>query len=386
MNKKLAIIGASELQNPLILKAKEMGYETHVFAWRCGDIGEQTADRFYPISIRETGRILEECKAIRPCGVVTIASDLASVTVNEVANALSLPANPPVTASIATNKYEMREAFLRAGLETPEHHKVTADSDLSFLGSMPLPLIVKPTDRSGSRGIWKVEDRAQLNQAVRMACEQSFEGCAIVETFIGGAEYSCESISQDGQHHFLAITRKVTTGAPHFIEVGHVQPAGFTEEETQNIVRRIDAALDALKIRCGASHAEFKYDARTKRFGLIEIGARMGGDCIGSDLVPLSTGADFVKMTIQAAVGQKIELPAHRSCRPVAVRYLFNQEDVARFERLKAKKPECIVRNYLSDQKADAVTDSSTRLGFYIVTGEDLHTVCEDAGLPQNAL
>ena len=71
--KKVAIIGASELQNPLILKAKEMGYETHVFAWECGDIGEKTADYFYPISITEKEEILEKCKEINVDAVCTIA-------------------------------------------------------------------------------------------------------------------------------------------------------------------------------------------------------------------------------------------------------------------------------------------------------------------------
>lgn len=386
MSRKLIIIGASELQNPLILKAKKMGYETHVFAWQCGDIGEATADHFYPISIREKEKILEACRAIQPDGVVSIASDLAAVTVNYVANALSLPANPPITARIATNKYDMREAFAKAHIKTPGHRKVKADADLRFVEKMALPVIVKPTDRSGSRGIFKIEDLSDLKDAVQMACAQSFEQCAIVEEFINGAEYSCESISQDGHHHCLALTRKVTTGAPHFIEVGHVQPAGIDEESRKKIIKQIHAALDALQIRCGASHAEFKYDADTGDFGIIEIGARMGGDCIGSDLVPLSTGADFVKMTIQASVGETIDLPQTLTAKPVAVRYLFNENDIRHFERLQAAHPECIYRSYVAEHREASVTDSSTRLGFYIVRGETNRIVCEYAGLPERAV
>ena len=79
--KKIVIIGANSFQNPLILKAKEMGYETHVFAWKDGSIGERTADYFYPISIVEKEAILEECRRIQPDAVATIASDLANITV-----------------------------------------------------------------------------------------------------------------------------------------------------------------------------------------------------------------------------------------------------------------------------------------------------------------
>ena len=85
MKEKIVIIGANDFQNRLILKAKEMGYETHVFAWQSGDIGEKTADFFYPISITEKEQILEECKKIKPKGICSIASDLAVVTVNYVA-------------------------------------------------------------------------------------------------------------------------------------------------------------------------------------------------------------------------------------------------------------------------------------------------------------
>ena len=75
---KIAIIGANEFQNPLILKAQEMGFETHVFAWEVGDIGERTADYFYPISIVEKDKILAKCREIGVDAVVSVGSDLAS--------------------------------------------------------------------------------------------------------------------------------------------------------------------------------------------------------------------------------------------------------------------------------------------------------------------
>ena len=90
---KVAIIGASYLQLPLIAKAKEMGYETHVFAWEANDVGEKEADFFHPISIVEKEKILEVCKEIGISGICSIASDLAVLTVNYVANHMGLPGN-----------------------------------------------------------------------------------------------------------------------------------------------------------------------------------------------------------------------------------------------------------------------------------------------------
>ena len=382
MPRKIVIIGASELQNPLILKAKEMGLETHVFAWECGDIGERTADRFYPISIVEKDRILAICKEIQPVAVASIASDLAAITVNYLANALNLPTNPPETAFIASNKYAMRSAFQAAGIPTPAFAKVGVGDDLAPIRAMQLPIIVKPTDRSGSRGIYKLTSLEGLEDAIARSVEASFEKKAIVEEYIEGNEYSFEAISQNGQHHYLTITKKFTTGSPHFIETGHLQPSDLDEETMQHAKELVFRALDALHITTGASHAEFKVLPGTKEIRLIEIGARMGGDCIGSDLVQLTTGYDFVRMVIEAAAGDPLDLTRQPTVPAAAVRYTFCDQDIAHYETVRATAAEHLHRaSEMDSTEGASVTDSSTRLGFYIVTGDSQREVCDLAQL-----
>lgn len=382
MPRKIVIIGASELQNPLILKAKEMGFETHVFAWKSGDIGERTADHFYPVSIVEKEQILEACRCIRPDAVATIASDLAAITVNYLANALGLPSNPPETAYIASNKYAMRSTFQKAGLATPAFVKVRPGDDLSPIHSMQLPIIVKPTDRSGSRGIYKLNTLDGLEEAIARSVDASFEKMAIVEEYIEGEEYSCESISQNGKHHFLTMTKKFTTGAPHFIETGHLEPSALDEDTVCRAKEIIFSALDALHITTGASHAEFKVLPGSKEIRLIEIGARMGGDCIGSDLVQLTTGYDFVRMVVQAAAGDLLDTEAGAVVPAAAVRYAFHEQDIAHYQLLTETAPEHLYRASRMQQPAgSSVTDSSTRLGFYIVTGSSREEVCSLAQL-----
>ena len=150
--KKLAIIGAALFQEPAILKAKAMGLETHVFAWEAGDPGEKMADFFYPISIREKEEILEKCREIGIDGIISIASDLAMVTVNYVAENMGLTGNSTAATLRSTNKHEMREAFDANGDPSPKSVVVDAGTDLEAI-DIDLPLIVKPTDRSGSRGV-----------------------------------------------------------------------------------------------------------------------------------------------------------------------------------------------------------------------------------------
>lgn len=372
--KKIVIIGASELQNPLIIKAKEMGLETHVFAWEDGSIGEKTADHFYPISITEKDKILEKCREIKPDAVASIASDLANITVNYLARNLGLTANSERSILISTNKFEMRKALKSAGIPTPDFKRIGINDSLEDIKKMRLPVIVKPTDRSGSRSITKIDQIGELESAVLRAVNDSFENKAIIEEYIDGDEYSCECVSFDGKPYFLAITKKFTTGAPHYIETGHIEPSGLDDDTVERIRSVIFKALGALEIRYGASHSEFKID-QDGNINIIEIGSRMGGDCIGSDLVLLSTGYDFVKMVIQIALGEKPEFIKSSSPKCAAIRFICCEEDMGRFALVKEQFSENLVR-YSSMRKMDHdVVDSSSRFGFYIVTDDQYEKV-----------
>lgn len=368
--KKLVIIGANDFQNRLILKAKGMGYETHVFAWQCGDVGEQTADHFYPISITEKDMILEKCREIKPDGVCSIASDLAAITVNYVSEALGLSGNSMHCTEISTNKFLMRKALEANNIPVPRYMVCDEESDLSFLSKFRFPCIVKPTDRSGSRAITKVMSADEVPAAVRAAAEQSFEKKAVIEEFIEGNEYSCECITQNGKHHFLALTKKYTTGSPHFIETGHMQPSDIPECLTESIVSQIFKALDALEIKNSASHTEFKIDDKGT-VHIIEIGGRMGGDCIGSDLVRLSAGYDFVKMVIDIACGNPIDLSAGEHFGCAAIKFIFTDEDISEMEGIKAEFPRSIYRiSRIERDNLGRASDSSSRAGYYILTAD----------------
>lgn len=363
--KKIVIIGAGEFQNPLILKAKEMGYETHVFAWKSGDIGEQTADYFYPVSIIEKEEILEISKKIEPSAVISIGSDLATLTVNYVARGLGLTCNAPNNDFYSTNKYLMRKAFKEAGVRVPAFVCTDGTQKIEELKkNFEFPVIVKPTDRSGSRGVTKVTKESELRAAIEQSIEESFEKKAIIEEEIKGKEYSCECISFEGEHYFLTFTEKFTTGEPHYIEIGHIEPAVFPLETEAYIKEEIKKALDALEVKYGASHSEFRVD-ENGNMKIIEIGARMGGDCIGSDLVPISTGNDFMKMVIESAEGQQPVVRENQK-NIAFIRFIFNERDREILDEAEKREDVVCVRKEIKPITSDIVTDSSRRFGFYI--------------------
>lgn len=301
MKKKLAVIGASYLQLPLVRKAQQMGLEVHCFAWADGAVCKDVADYFYPIDVKEKEQILEVCQRVGINGITTIAADLPVSTINYVASKMGLISNPDEYSETTTNKYKMRRCFMENGVPSPQFSLVKADGNYDIKG-FEFPLIVKPTDRSGSKGVEKVLDPVQLEAAIQRAQNESFHKEAIIEEFVTGREISVESLSFEGKHHILQITDKVTTGAPFFVELEHHQPSSLSEEIKNRVKAIVLNALDALHIQYGASHSELKI-TENDDIKVIEIGARMGGDFIGSDLVRLSTGYDFLRGVVEVAMG-----------------------------------------------------------------------------------
>ena len=375
--KRLAIIGASSLQNPLILKARIMGVETHVFAWQTGDVGEDTADFFYPISIVEKDEILTVCRRVGVDGITSIASDLATVTVDYVADAMGLAGNSLTSARLSTNKGAMREAFRRHKDPSPDFMVLTAmpESEEEVLREMTaqvidFPVIVKPTDRSGSRGVTQVTEPSGLLPAIRAAMEQSFAGEAIIEEVIPGQEYSVECFSVDGHHTLLAITQKFTTGAPHYVETGHIEPSGLSEEMRKKVLDVVSHALDSLEITFGASHSEVRITP-DGAIGIVEIGARMGGDFIGSHLVPMTTGVDYVGAVVSLALGEEIRVQPASNGNAAAVRYILTPADYEAYRRIKSSHPSLIVAEEVAERPGHTVTSSADRCGSFILRADD---------------
>lgn len=166
--KKKIIIGANEFQYRLIEKAKELDFETHVFAWEEGAVAKSISDFFYPISIVEKEEILEKAKLIKPDAICTIATDLAMPTVNYIAKELNLVGNTLESTELTTNKFEMGERLFKYNLPRPWYKLIYEFNELDQK-MLKFPLIIKPIDRSGSRGINKVLIIDELKTGIGLA-------------------------------------------------------------------------------------------------------------------------------------------------------------------------------------------------------------------------
>ncbi len=299
MGKKLAIIGASIGQYPLCEKAKELGLETFCFAWKEGAICKSIVDHFYPISIFEMDRIVERCKTIGVDGVVSNASDSTAEVVAYVAEKLHLNGTPYKTLKSLQNKYYVRGlSDSIEGLDSPCHYKFEG------LDQNIYPCVVKPCEGRSKKGVCFVRDKFSFNTAITYASEDNSSGI-IIEEYIEGKELSIESISFHGRHYIIQITDKDSSSAPHFVELGHHQPADITAAILCKIEQVIPELLTAIGYTDGASHVEVKY--KGDQLYLIEANLRGGGDEISNKLVFMSSGIDYLKCIIDVALNQFVE-------------------------------------------------------------------------------
>lgn len=303
---KIAVIGANKPLLHFYRRAKELGYCIIGIAWPEGAVCKDYCDKFYPVSFADKEKVLEICREEKVNGITSFSLESALPTLVYVAQKLGLVSNTDECVRRTQTKYAQRTAFETNGIAVPRYYNILKEEDLAGI-QINYPIIVKPLDSGGSQGITKLDTHDGLTTAYQLAIKHSRSKQAIVEEFIDGREFSVETLSHKGTHHILQITDKVTSGAPHFIEMQHHQPADITSEIAERIKDLVRKALTALKIENSPSHTELKLNSRGELY-IIEIGARMGGDFITSDLVRLSTGYDMVKGTIDLATGH-FEIP-----------------------------------------------------------------------------
>ncbi len=383
--KKVLIIGASVLQLPAIKKAKELGFTVGVIDYDPKAVGIPYADEYFNVSTIDIEGVAKTAKDFAPDGIMTLATDMPMRSIAEAAKVCGLPGISMDCAIKATDKAEMIRAFEAHGVAHPRYHVVSSREELEAAAqNVDFPCIMKPTDNSGSRGVVLVHDREELLSSYEYARSSSRGGSVIVEEYLQGSEVSVELLVLDGEPHVLQVTDKLTTGAPHFVEMGHSQPSRLNERALLSIRALAAAAAKAVGIHCGAAHAEIILTENGPK--MVEIGARMGGDCITTHLVPLSTGVDMVRAVLEIACGETPDISA-RLEKGSAIRYFYAPcgtiQEISGVEEAKALPgvQEIVFTKGVGDAVGE-IGSSSDRIGFVIVqadTAEEAVAVCERA-------
>lgn len=298
--KTIAVIGANEPLEPFY-KQIFGKYRIIGIAWAEGAVCKKYCDVFYPTSFAEKEKVLEICKKENIDGITSFSLESALPTVIYVAQNMNLVSNSLECLKLTETKFSQRECFRKNDIPTPKFYLIDNIQGLSTI-QITFPVIIKPIDNGGSRGINYARNMEELVHLYADSIKYSKSGKVIVEEFIDGREFSVEYISYHGIHYNVQITDKVTSSIPHFVELEHHQPANISFFDSQRIKLMVEKALTALKIENSASHTEIKLNSKGDLY-IIEIGARMGGGRITTDLVRLSTGYDFVHGVVELATG-----------------------------------------------------------------------------------
>ncbi|EGP5122395.1 ATP-grasp domain-containing protein [Enterococcus faecium] len=307
MNKKILILGASILQVPLIKEAKSMGLIVGIADINPNSVGIQYGDYFYQVDIFDEKEVYKIAKKFNPDGICTIGTDYPMRSVAFCCEKLGLSSINYDTALNATDKYRMIEKFKEFGLPIPWYIVMSSLDKHSFsLENINYPCIIKPIDSSGSRGVILVNDKKDLQKSIDYALLNSKSQKIIIEEFLIGEELSVEIFCSNGEPQVIQITDKKTTGAPHFVELEHNEPADLDTKDESEVVNLAKSAVLSCGIDQGAAHVEIMLTKDGPK--LIELGARLGGDFITTDLVPLSTGVNLVKNVLLHSLGEKTNL------------------------------------------------------------------------------
>ena len=382
MPKKLMILGASILQLPAIKKAKEMGLNVVVVDMNPNAVGfKEDGIEKEVVSTLDIPKVIEAAKKHKIDGIMTLASDMPMRTVAAVAKEMSLVGIDEETAIRATNKYEMREALKKEGVPIPVFYRLSDESDISKISSFfNGKFIVKPVDNSGSRGIFLVDDISKAKDAFLFSKAHSRKGDVLFEEYMEGPEVSVETISLDGVCHVIQITDKLTTGAPHFVEIGHSQPSQLSIDIQEAIKEVAIKANKAIGISNGPSHTEIIVTKDGPK--VVELGARLGGDCITSHLVPLSTGVNMVEACIKIALGDKPDIVSKYK-KGSAIRYFSqNLGTIKTISHVNdALKSTGIINISFVKHEGDTISsivDSASRIGFVIAQDKNVQTAISD--------
>jgi biotin carboxylase len=310
--KTIVVLGAADGALSTYRTAAEMGYRTIAVDWSATAPGVELADEYLPLSTRDVPAILAAL-GNRPdlAGVVAPSSDIAVPTQRELTVALGLPTLvSEVAVRASVDKWVVRGMLDEMGVSS---YRWIGGDDPALLASqareLRFPVVVKPADAQGGRGVTRCATQAEVDEAVWEAQRRSYGGRIMIEEEILGVQCSCECVVDNGKVAFMALTRRTLGAPPLTMTTAHTMPAGLPAAVSDTVT----SIVDKLCTRFGYQRGPLTLDLVVTPDGepcIIELGLRTGGNGL-DDLVRHCYGVDPVRAALQAAVGQPFDLSPH---------------------------------------------------------------------------
>ena len=312
--KKILLLGGSAQQVPAIQKAKELGYETVLIDYLPDNPGQFVADKWYQESTTDVEKVYQIAKEENVSGILPYASDPAALPAAIVAERLGLPTNPAKSVEILGVKHKFRQFLHENGFPAPKAFCFSPSDEIEKIKEqasiLKFPIVLKPTDSSGSKGVSFLKDLTDFEKAIKFADGYSRNKILIAEEFIErgfpdviGGDIFVENgkITLFGD---MAALRE--DEGRSLIPVGEKKPNGLSEMQCNAIHKELQKLIDALNIKNGELNIEILLNKDDMPY-FIELGPRAVGNMIPIQLSD-AFGIDLIEANVKAAMGEPVNL------------------------------------------------------------------------------
>lgn len=375
--KKIMILGGGYYQMPLIIAANECGYQTIVCGIAGNFPGYKHASKWYDVDTFDREACLKIAKQENIDGILTTGTDQMLPTLGYIVDQMHLYGCGLNSTVLASNKLEMKEAFMHEGVRTASFIKATSVDDcLSFADTKGYPVVLKIVDGSGSRGIAIVHNAFELKEQYPLIVRETKKDYIIIEQFVNGLEFGAQAYVQGGKLTFVMPHGDITFHGVTDVPVGHYAPFEKHDDVFADVTEQLNRCISALKLNNTALNADFILS--DDKVYVLEIGARAGATCL-PELVSCYYGIDYYKYLVKMCVGERIQF----ADKPVAcawVETLTTQKNgiVAKIQLPQLTKE--VVDFQLYPKIGDKVSPFRTaydRIGILVMKGDTMKSLIE---------
>ena len=311
--KKLMLLGGLRYLLPVIEAAHKQGYYVITADYLPDNIAHKYSDEYCNVSIIDKEAVLKEAQRLQIDGIMSFACDPGVVAASYVQNKMDLPSFGPFeSVEILQNKDKFRAFLAKNGFNVPQAKGFdSVEAAMQEMYWYPWPVIVKPTDAAGSKGVTRVDKAEDLKPALEYAMEHSISGHIIVEEFIDkqGCSSDTDSMSIDGNLVFVSFCaqRFDAEATNPYTPAAYSWPSTFTKEQEEYLTSEIQRLITLLNLKTVVYNIEVRVAPNGKPY-IMELTPRGGGNRL-CEMLRYATGVDMITAITRAMVGDPILEP-----------------------------------------------------------------------------
>lgn len=336
--KKLMLLGGMRYLVPVIEAAHKLGVYVITCDYLPNNIAHKYSDEYCNVSILEKDKVLEKARELKIDGILSFACDPGVVTAAYVAEKMELPSSGPYESiEILQNKGKFRKFLTDNNFNVPVAKQYTdIETALNDIEMFNWPVIVKPTDSAGSKGVTKVVEKSELRDAINYALKFSHSNEFIIEDFLEkiGDSSDCDSFSVDGELKFVSFSaQKFDENCENpYTPAAYTWPASISKEHQEELINEIQRLLKLLDMKNSIYNIETRECTNGKAY-IMECSPRGGGNRL-AEMIRYMTGVDMITNIVKSALGMELDVIEQKEIKDNWAEIILHSEKEGIFEKL----------------------------------------------------